>query len=224
MDAEELAAGRDHEAMENYAEQIAVTSCLVYVNEGVHTPIAEGWHPTSPQAPEKRPLLICLKRKSRVKVVSKKATQPVAEEEAEEAEEEEEMVEQSRPQAVIEMRPLSKEGVFSELGLVVVSDQSDESSSEERVGASTPQGPIVGRTEAVAAAGASNTVAVEQTVAAGEVVTAQGSTSVGTNESVHAVEVPKGAMVPHSPHRSSCGGSNLDNCCGISRGRANGRN
>ncbi|MQL92518.1 hypothetical protein Taro_025143 [Colocasia esculenta] len=190
-DAEELAAGRDQEAMENYAEQIAVTSYLVYVNEGVRTPVAEERRPTSPQAPKKRPSLIRLKRKSGAKVVSKKATQPVAEEEAEEAEEEEE--------AVIEMRPLSKKGVFSELGLVVVNDQSDESSSEERVGASTPQGPIVGRTEAVAAAGASNTVAAEQTVAAGEAVTAQGSTSGGANEAMRAVEVPKGATVPIPP-------------------------
>ncbi|MQL78130.1 hypothetical protein Taro_010561 [Colocasia esculenta] len=91
-DAEELAVGRDQDAMENYAEQIVVTSCLVYVNEGVRTLIAEEWHPTSPQAPEKRPPLICLKRKSGAKVVSKKAAQPVAEEEAEEAEEEEETV------------------------------------------------------------------------------------------------------------------------------------
>ncbi|MQL75548.1 hypothetical protein Taro_007917 [Colocasia esculenta] len=91
-DAEELAAGRDQEAMENYAEQIAVTSYLVYVNEGVRTPIAEERRPTSPQAPEKRPPLIRLKSKSGAKVVSKKAAQPVAEEEAKEAEEEEEIV------------------------------------------------------------------------------------------------------------------------------------
>ncbi|MQL69029.1 hypothetical protein Taro_001315 [Colocasia esculenta] len=148
--------------MENYAEQIAVTSCLVYVNEGVRTPIAEERCPTSPQALEKRPPLIRLKRKSGAKVVSKKVAQPVAEEEAEEAEEEEE---------------------------------SDESSSEERVGASTPQGPISGRTKVVAAAGASSTIAVEETVAAGEAVTAQGSTSGGANEAVRAVEVPKGAIV-----------------------------
>ncbi|MQL70584.1 hypothetical protein Taro_002896 [Colocasia esculenta] len=165
-DTEELATGRDQKAMENYVEQIAMTSCL---------------------------------RKSGAKVVSKKAAQPVAEEEAEEVEEEEEVVEQLRPQAVIETRPLSKEGIFSELGLVVVSDQSDESSSEERVGASMSQGPIAGRTKAVAAAGASSTVAAEQTVAAGEAVTAQGSTSDGANEAVRAVEVPKGATVPIPP-------------------------
>ncbi|MQL98780.1 hypothetical protein Taro_031489 [Colocasia esculenta] len=109
-DTEELATGRDQEAMENYVEQIA--------------------------------------RKSRAKVVSKKAAQPVAEEDAEEAKEEE----------------------------------------EERVGASTPQGPIVGRTEAVATVGASSTVAAEQTVAAREAVTAQGSTSSGVNEVVRTVE------------------------------------
>ncbi|MQL95663.1 hypothetical protein Taro_028331 [Colocasia esculenta] len=73
-DAEELAAGRDQEAMENYAEQIAMTPCLVYVNEGVRTPIAEERRPTSPQASEKRPPLIRLKRKSGAKVVSKKCS------------------------------------------------------------------------------------------------------------------------------------------------------
>ncbi|MQL79966.1 hypothetical protein Taro_012408, partial [Colocasia esculenta] len=160
-DTEELAAGRDQEAMEDYVEEIVVTSCLVYVNEGVRTPIAEERRPTSPQAPKKRPPLICLKRKSGAIVVSKKAAQPVAEEEAKEAEGEE------------ETRPLSKEGVFSELGLVVVSDHFDESSSDERVGASTPQGPIAGRIDIVAAAKASSTIAAQQTLAVGEAVTAQ---------------------------------------------------
>ncbi|MQM02585.1 hypothetical protein Taro_035352 [Colocasia esculenta] len=172
---------------------IAVTSCLVYVNEGVCTPIAEEWRPTSPQAPKKRPPLIHLKKKFGAKVVSKKAAHPVAKEEAEEAEGEEEALGCDRE------RPLSKEGVFSELGLVVVSDHSDESSSEERVGASVSQGPIAGRTDAVAAAEASNTIAAEQTVAAGEAVTAQGSTSSGANEAVRAVEVLKGATVPTPP-------------------------
>ncbi|MQM02009.1 hypothetical protein Taro_034767 [Colocasia esculenta] len=141
--------------MENYAELITMTSHLVYTNEDAPAIISE-----DPQAPVKRPPKIHLKRKSREKVTSKKAAQPMAEEEAEKAEEEEE-VEQSRPQAVIETRPLSKEGVLSELALVVVSDQSDEGSSEERVGASTLQGPIAGRTEVVAAAGASSSVAAE---------------------------------------------------------------
>ncbi|MQL99186.1 hypothetical protein Taro_031903, partial [Colocasia esculenta] len=185
--------------MENYAEQIAVTSCLVFVNEDAPATIAKEQRPTSPQAPKKRPPSIHLKRKSGAKVASKKAAQPVAEEEAKEAEEEEEVAEQTRPQAIIETRPLSKEGVFSELGLVVVSDQSDESSSEERVGASMPQGPIAGRTEVVAAAGASSTIAVEQTVAEGKAITAQGSTSGGADEAVRAVEVPKGATIPISP-------------------------
>ncbi|MQL78857.1 hypothetical protein Taro_011286, partial [Colocasia esculenta] len=185
--------------MENYVEQIAVTPFLVYVNEGVRTPVTEERRPTSPQASKKRPPLICLKGKSGAKVVSKKAAQPVAVEEAEEAEEEEEMVEQVSPKTTMEMRSLSRKGMFSELGLVVVSDQSDEGSSEERVGASMPQGPIVGRTEAVAAAGASSTIAVEQTVAVGEVVTAQGSTSGGANEAMCAMEVPKGATAPIPP-------------------------
>ncbi|MQL98527.1 hypothetical protein Taro_031239 [Colocasia esculenta] len=146
--------------MENYVEQIAVTPGLVYVNEGVCTPVSEERRPTSPQASEKRPPLIRLKRKSGAKVLLKKAAQPAAVEEAEEGE-------------------------------------------EERVGAYTPQGPIAGRIEAVAADGASSTVAAEQTVAAGDAVTAQGSTSGGANEVMRAMEVPKGAMAPIPPFEAS---------------------
>ncbi|MQL81623.1 hypothetical protein Taro_014084 [Colocasia esculenta] len=132
------------------------------------------------------------KKKRKLVKAASKAVQQAAEEE--EAEEEEaphlearkkrkaaKAVEQRGSQIAPEVPPVTTGGVATELGLVVVSDES-EGSFEERVGTSTPQDPFEGRTEEVAVARASSTAAAEQIVAEGEAVATQGSTSRGADE------------------------------------------